>query len=107
MNAMSVICRIPWPILVQYTASKTKYIINAGKYDFLSSDIEVSLEVLLETSIRKLGFEGSAVRQPVTKEQLAAVHAIVAGVFEVEDAHAGFFGREEAQELFPVPLTFS
>ena len=52
----------------------------------------MSLEVFLKSGVKQLDLERGSVRQPVTEEQLAAVHAVAIGVFQIEDAHSGLLG---------------
>jgi hypothetical protein len=80
------------------------YIIGAVEDDLFATYVEVGLEVLFESGVQKLDLEGSAVGKPVAEEQLATVHAVVAGVLQVEDAHPGLLGRKSLQEALPVAL---
>jgi hypothetical protein len=54
----------------------------------------VGLEVLFESRVEQLDFERSAIGEPIAEEQFAAVHSVIIGVFQIEDAHPRFFGGE-------------
>ena len=67
----------------------------------------MSLEVFLKSGVKHLDLERGSVRQPVTEEQLAAVHAVAIGVFQIEDAHSGLLWGQGLDQVGPVVFSFS
>ena len=67
----------------------------------------MSPEVLLESSVGELQLERSPVRKPITEKQSATVHPVIAGKFEIEDTHSGFFFGKGGQKLCPVEFPIS
>jgi len=67
----------------------------------------VGLEVLFESCVQQFDLEWGSIWQPISKEQLAAVHPIAVGVLKIEHAHSGFLGRKRLYEVRPIPLSFS
>jgi hypothetical protein len=107
MKTMSSFVEFLNQIVLGVLGEKKEYIISAIEDYFPTSNIQVGLEVFLEGGVDEFLLEGSAVGQPIAEEQFAAVHPVVAGVLEVEDAHAGLLGREAFDELGPVPLAIA
>lgn len=67
----------------------------------------MSPEVFFECGIEQFDFDWGSIGEPVAEEQLTAVHAVIIGVLQIEDAHSGIFFRKWFDEGGPVMLSLS